>query len=231
MNTEYSRTMYPLEILACQSVANAGLSEKIMHHMMAQYRVHERHELFDLRNAPDDIVDKVTETLRDVDSMSGLQTPTDSPATSAEYVMQLENAKKLKQELKEFRLAKKRQERDQEQKKDTEKKDQERKREADETAREKAERAKLHDAEIVAKIEQFIKANCRVAPDQRIPSTDFLAAVCKSLVISVNATEMHRYMTQLGFEKKSAKPPRSRVPTQCFMGINVKPVESAEEYL
>ena len=44
----YSRSLSPLQILLVLPTSNARLAESLIHHTLAEYCLHERHELFDL---------------------------------------------------------------------------------------------------------------------------------------------------------------------------------------
>lgn len=48
LDSQYSRSLHPLEVLFVIPAAKARLQESMLHHLLAPYRLHDRHELFDL---------------------------------------------------------------------------------------------------------------------------------------------------------------------------------------
>ncbi len=67
----YSRSLTPLEIIFAIPVADARLAEKILHHVLAPHRIHQRHELFDLTSHLDDL-EQAKRTVQLLDEQSGL---------------------------------------------------------------------------------------------------------------------------------------------------------------
>jgi hypothetical protein len=76
---QYSRTMVPLEMIAVTPVADARLMERVAHHITHQYRLHERHEMFDYSSGAGmldrDRLDKVISIINYLTVMSGMSLP------------------------------------------------------------------------------------------------------------------------------------------------------------
>ncbi|KAL3159503.1 hypothetical protein ABBQ38_009921 [Trebouxia sp. C0009 RCD-2024] len=80
LHESYSRALSPLEIIFVIPVANARLAESLLHHILAQHRVDERHELFDLSQAMDKL-QMAKEAVLLHDEQSGLPKPTARPVS------------------------------------------------------------------------------------------------------------------------------------------------------
>lgn len=99
LHAAYSRSLTPLEIIFVMPAANARLSESVMHHLLAQHRVDQNHELFDLSAGLQQLWD-AKETMMLLDVTSKLPVPVDRPVNIQYWKLAKEAAKEGDRRLK-----------------------------------------------------------------------------------------------------------------------------------
>lgn len=231
MQSNYSRTLHPLEILACQSVANASLAEKNMFHALSQYRIHSRHELFDLSTAPEGIVDIVMEVIRTLDHLSGMARPMDAPPSSAEYLQQLEIRAQSKAAAKQQKRVL------QKTIQNTEKEELQIQRK-----RQREDRAEQHRLESLESRRQcvqnkvdymngqltaFIRSHCASVTRGRTDTTKLREAFQTAHDMKISAVDFKKSMAERGFHISRQRLPCDGKAHQVFEGIEFRKADDA----
>ena len=223
MQNEFSRTLYPLEVLACQSTCEALLSERLVQHYLHKYILSDSHELFDLRSGVHEL-EAGFKLVRDIDDHSGKAKPAD-PISREEFLAnrvlnkekkkkalyaKQESQKEVQAELKKEKVLKKKLA-----------KEKARDEEGEAKAEAKAERQSF----IGEKMQLFISDRCLKGQKLKETTVSLLQAFNEWSEVKITPNELSYQMSESGFKKATARLPDLDKPVLCYHGMQVQHCE------
>ena len=220
LHTSYSRSLPTLQIILVQPTSNARLSEAMVHHALAPYRLHDRHELFDLSTSLTPLFEARDAALA-LDQKADLPMPPDRPFCMDRWHLSRAAAReggKVQTRLKQAAQAEAlRQER--------ERMRQEREKQVQREKAEGAERLKREEQHSYIgendALGGLIEESCKLHVNSCVATTDFLEAYRTATSEQISNKRLKTMMGHRGFRSTTARVAGRPNATSVFKGVSL----------
>lgn len=222
IHDSYARTMVPLQEVFIIPVSSARVVEAMVHHMLAPFRLDERHEVFNMLASEGGFNQQLWNEVRDkvmaCDDMSGLLKPEHPDVVEARMKAEERARQEAKEEAKVQNLEA--QAREREDRKKAKKQQRAAQQKEHDAAQQKERDAAQQRAssELDRALTSFITNYCTVSEGLQVMADDFKEAFVKATANKITSSDLIKKMKARGFENTRKRVAGVRAST--FLGLS-----------